>query len=765
MKKNLLLLMLLCLTMLCVGQKVPFQGKLIESGTAVEGTRTVVFEISAVSWTETHTDVSVTDGLYFVVLGSINPLPVNLFNGVSEQSLGVTVEGTALSPVILYKPFVPEYEGKELHVRNTAGTVVGSLHALVDSADQIGELVVSGTNGNPNVTLSGYGDGGNLGSIQVHNSQGDAKADLSANDNAGRFVLSGENTGRLIMDFAKMSAEEGKGFPHLTMAIDGLYYARMYTVNSNAITNGHFYLASDNGDWNYMRSDGFFLHKDGKLLSQYRIHDWGDVGYSGFFDLRGPNSTNIEMSSKHWVNADLPWFKLVGSQNQDAIQMSVEEDETESAFINLSSLDGKESFINTTSLVFKDTMNGHSHIVELGTNNNTGNGSTGYLNLSGPNWGNIWMGSRDLEGPDLPLINLSGENGFHAMEISVGRDDDNNQFGYINLMSENGNSFQLNPDGFGTEKVNIFTEVHDNNKTGHIHVNGPNTLNISMGGKHYEGNPELPYMHFKGDNEYQGAEISIDHDGENNQFGQLNLNSENGSSVNMNSEELLIFGSNSVNIQMGGQTWDNNDLGFFQLFTDKPDGNGWYQAGARISAGTDGTNSWGSMELLNNGEGKIDLNGNTGDINIAGTLNQNSDRRLKKDIMKLSNALSNITKLQGVSYYWKSDKLNAKPQIGLIAQEVEKVYPEFVATKDDGYKALNYSQIVAVLIEATKELNAKVEKLESENTRLRAELSSSSENSTQIAQMQQQVEALVKLVGLQQLEEKSSQIVSVPGLK
>ncbi len=133
--------------------------------------------------------------------------------------------------------------------------------------------------------------------------------------------------------------------------------------------------------------------------------------------------------------------------------------------------------------------------------------------------------------------------------------------------------------------------------------------------------------------------------------------------------------------------------------------------------------------------------------------------------MKLSNALSNITKLQGVSYYWKSDKLNAKPQIGLIAQEVEKVYPELVTIKKDGFKALNYSQMVAVLIEATKELNAKVEKLESENTRLRAELSVSSKNSTQIAQMQQQVEALVKLVGLQQLEEKSSQIVSVPGLK
>lgn len=93
MKKNLLLLTLLCLTMLCMGQKVPFQGKLIESGTAVEGTRTFVFDISAVGWTETHTDVAVTDGLYFVVLGSINPLPESLFNAADEQSLEIALYG------------------------------------------------------------------------------------------------------------------------------------------------------------------------------------------------------------------------------------------------------------------------------------------------------------------------------------------------------------------------------------------------------------------------------------------------------------------------------------------------------------------------------------------------------------------------------------------------------------------------------------------------------------------------------------------------
>ena len=61
-------------------------------------------------------------------------------------------------------------------------------------------------------------------------------------------------------------------------------------------------------------------------------------------------------------------------------------------------------------------------------------------------------------------------------------------------------------------------------------------------------------------------------------------------------------------------------------------------------------------------------------------------------------------------------------QIGVIAQEIEMVYPELVTTKENGYKAVNYAQMTAVLIEAIKELSAKVESLESENTNLKASL-------------------------------------------
>jgi hypothetical protein len=104
MKIVVLLLFVLNFSILCIAQKLPFQGKLIESGTSVNGTRSIEVGLPGLSWSETHTNVQITDGLYFIVLGSITPLPANLFIGVDERQLTLSVDGTALSPVTLYKP-------------------------------------------------------------------------------------------------------------------------------------------------------------------------------------------------------------------------------------------------------------------------------------------------------------------------------------------------------------------------------------------------------------------------------------------------------------------------------------------------------------------------------------------------------------------------------------------------------------------------------------------------------------------------------------
>ncbi|MGZ5507684.1 MAG: tail fiber domain-containing protein, partial [Limisphaerales bacterium] len=96
-----------------------------------------------------------------------------------------------------------------------------------------------------------------------------------------------------------------------------------------------------------------------------------------------------------------------------------------------------------------------------------------------------------------------------------------------------------------------------------------------------------------------------------------------------------------------------------------------------------------------------------------------SDRRLKTDIQTIA-GLDLILKMRGVRYNWKA---NGQPDFGVVAQEMEEVLPEAVVTDATGYKAVKYSNLIAPLIESTKDLygmcNASAEQLQNLQAALR----------------------------------------------
>ena len=99
----------------------------------------------------------------------------------------------------------------------------------------------------------------------------------------------------------------------------------------------------------------------------------------------------------------------------------------------------------------------------------------------------------------------------------------------------------------------------------------------------------------------------------------------------------------------------------------------------------------------------------TGDI----TAFHSSDERLKDNITVIDSALAKVKQLRGVEFDWNDKQsLHKGHDIGVIAQDVEQVAPELVKDRDDGYKAVDYPKLVALLIEAVKELELKVKKLE-----------------------------------------------------
>jgi hypothetical protein len=88
-----------------------------------------------------------------------------------------------------------------------------------------------------------------------------------------------------------------------------------------------------------------------------------------------------------------------------------------------------------------------------------------------------------------------------------------------------------------------------------------------------------------------------------------------------------------------------------------------------------------------------------------------SDERIKTNIKTIENSLDKTLLLRGVEY----NDIRIEPErnrIGLIAQEVELIIPEVVRTGDDGLKGIEYQNLVGLLIEAIKQLNNKVTKLE-----------------------------------------------------
>ena len=104
----------------------------------------------------------------------------------------------------------------------------------------------------------------------------------------------------------------------------------------------------------------------------------------------------------------------------------------------------------------------------------------------------------------------------------------------------------------------------------------------------------------------------------------------------------------------------------------------------------------------------------------ANAWNAFSDLRLKQDITPITNPLSLLGGINGVYYTWKEGKDHSR-QVGVIAQEIEKVLPEVVSEDLEGFKSVDYGKITALLIEAVKELRSQNQTLYQQNQTLHKE--------------------------------------------
>jgi hypothetical protein len=99
-----------------------------------------------------------------------------------------------------------------------------------------------------------------------------------------------------------------------------------------------------------------------------------------------------------------------------------------------------------------------------------------------------------------------------------------------------------------------------------------------------------------------------------------------------------------------------------------------------------------------------------------------SDERLKENKEIIQDPLNKLSSISGYEFDWiprKGIHENEGRDVGVIAQEIERIFPQLVQTRDNGYKAVKYEKLVPVLIEAIKELKSEIDILKIENADIR----------------------------------------------
>ena len=214
-----------------------------------------------------------------------------------------------------------------------------------------------------------------------------------------------------------------------------------------------------------------------------------------------------------------------------------------------------------------------------------------------------------------------------------------------------------------------------------------------------------------------GGKITQTGTGENTLGGDLKIN---GSHLKVLNHSGTYEGAATDYVYIGGSGLDGADAAIYLGNAGDDTGYGWrfyYE----------GTGSGNLNKLIikseNNGSGVDALSfTQDGNATFGATLSAvgdvvayaSSDKRLKDNIIPISNPTEKLKQIGGYTFDWNNNQTTYEGHdIGVIAQEIEKVLPEVVTTRDNGYKAVKYEKIVALLIESNKELLKRVEELES----------------------------------------------------
>jgi len=909
------------------GPVIPFQGALYENGAPVNGPVDITFSITDPSWTETHQSVQVIQGLYSVTLGSGNAFPDELFT-TGTPALKVIVGGTEIATVDLQAPYINEgiiAQNMPTRIVKDSPKIPGdtAVHFLFSGDDYRRGIQVDMSGAGlkyairSNVTSEAGDSGWKVGAITSASGEGEGRHSglygqafgKGLNNNGVTGVAGGEgngvtgygdgsyNNGVLGIGHSNLWGNSGvTGFAQGTVGVDNVGVAGVATVgdvgNTTILNNGVIgraeglginrgvYGSASNGVENWA---GYFegdVNVNGQLMvngspisggsgpapgEAVQVTNPGgdlraelsyfDPNNAGSLVLYGANdstkailgSSNGGFSGGLWLydslrnlgaqlrvtsqgrgnlytnnenHKNVGWFGGIGN---DGFAQLVSYDDSEvfsGAALIGSFADGKlpEFYLEGSkqpdfglvrlrteeingeeagSLELNRSNGGGSFRVSIvnDPNNNDPTGFGAEMFLHGTNTPNFQIGGQPWENSDLGFFSMYGRTGdgggwYHSnLNMSVNSDGSNDWSDFsmtksniatnsndemIHLSANDGNITAAgnihNPrvdvlkdwgtnghgavivkDANDTGMVNAVVAEDGSNYQGVVTVfNNQNAFLTEMGGDgyfsiHNQGVGDVFNVNNSGNLWVQGdisadggissmGIMSTDVLHANNYYipnGTFSLNSGNAGNGDFANMELNSDPSNRINM---GFADTNEDAGFISVTMADTE-----LALLNAVTGGPGGAIFGALNLADDLGNSVSING-FGDISATGDISANtltssdgmvqtSDQRFKKNVKSIDNALAKTQQLNGYTYNWnklaKKQKgiTNEEEQVGVLAQELEEVFPQLVKTDEYGYKAVNYAALTAVLIEAVKELSAEVTNLKAENTELKAEFS------------------------------------------
>ncbi|MFC2089588.1 tail fiber domain-containing protein [Bacteroidota bacterium] len=579
------------------------------------------------------------------------------------------------------------------------------------------------------VGLSGYSGGGGIN----WGVWGRAHSFSDSMQVAGNFQAFGEGFGH---HFGVMGEATGWNSPFNV----GVYG----TAHSSPGENWAGWFEGDMKVTGNLSVDGSFMANSSsqRYALEHDVSDWqtmdfgtGIIGaqlnFNGGWDGERHLTGGGSFGTKSW-DTENPWngyLHINDSVGQAARLEAVYRAESDEHYGELSMRTtlGRHVTLNSWGMWFNETANDTwKNYITLGLRDDLQGsdpeGKTGHLYLHGTNTPNIELTGKSWENNDLPLVQLFGsqesDNGWYHGKVLLQVETDSagmQEWGTLTIAGDSANH------GIYMDGLNGTIDAKG-------WINGSQFWGHKENGRYLNAGTQLtdPDFYDAGGLTYMSGfsnvggrafQAQYNADGPGHGIGIAGYSGGEG----MNWGVWGRTNSRSDSTQFAGkfEAYGNGFGEHYGVYTEATAVNSSKNIGIYASAYNGLTENWAAW-----------FEGNSmmmGDVTVSGTITANtvvetSDRRLKNNIEPLENSLTKMLAIQGVSFEWKDKTKPEGQHIGLIAQDVEEVYPELVHTMENGTKAVNYSQMVAVLIESVRELNTKVEMLEEQNAQLKDNL-------------------------------------------